>query len=136
MKSKKITVSTAIALLMMVATLFFVGCSTGTGGGSSSTNNPETNQPGGIVTFKTSVGIESYIFLKLAFIFNTTDKTVVVEHSLKEDKHGSYEGNVNVDGKIRMYNNKEEMEGTISGSGKYLTADLPDIGETTLTRVE
>lgn len=66
----------------------------------------------------------------------------MVDHPIDGNKYGTYTGNLNRDGTITMIVNDDSGEtrgitnitGTISESGKRLTAVLPRIGETTLIR--
>lgn len=138
MKSMKKLMLASLALLaVMMVILPLLGCDTNAG--SSSTLNTDSGNAGGeIIVFKT----ESGYYFPLTFTFNTKEGTVVVDHPIDGNKYGTYTGNLNRDGTITMIVNDDSGEtrgitnitGTISESGKRLTAVLPRIGETTLIR--
>lgn len=130
MKSMKKLMLVGLTLLaVMMVILPLVGCDSNAGSGNTDEK---------IIVFKTPQGY----FFPLVFTFNTVNGTVEVDHPVDGKKYGTYTGNLNQNGTITMIEIDESGErtfitGTISDSGKTLTANLPKInifGPTVLIR--
>lgn len=162
MKSMKKLMLASLALLaVMMVILPLVGCdtnagssstlNTGTTGGNTGDNGNGSDNSGnnGSDSSSGNAGGETIVFktapdysFSLTFTFNTKEGTVVVAHPIDGNKYGTYTGNLNQDGTITMIVNDDSGQtrgittiiGTISESGKKLTAELPEIGETVLIR--